>query len=101
MGTYIPEELKNKTFELKRIDFTDKYFDSHFALALQTALQIGVEEIFLVGFDGYFDNVSSKEFDLANENNYLIEKFTTINFKLVSLTETKYNIELQSIYKFI
>ena len=101
MGTYIPEDLKKKTFELKRIDFIQKYFDSHFALALQTAIQIGVKEVFLVGFDGYSDIVSNKEFELANENNYLIEKFMKTNIKLVSLTETRYNIELQSIYKLI
>jgi 4-hydroxy 2-oxovalerate aldolase len=101
MGTYIPEDLKKKTFELKRIDFTDKFFDSHFALALQTAIQIGVEEVFLVGFDGYLDSVSIKEFELANENNYLIEKFMMNNFRLVSLTETRYNVDLHSIYKLI
>jgi hypothetical protein len=52
-----------------------------------------------IPMDGYLESVSIKVFVLANENNYLIEKFMINNFKLVSLTETIYNVELQSIYK--
>jgi len=101
MGTYIPEDLKKKTFELKSIDFTEKYLDSHFALALQTAIQIGIEEVFLVGYDGYLDNVSNKEYDLATENNYLLEKFQETNINISSLTETNYNINVETVFKFI
>lgn len=101
MGTYIPEDLKKKTFELKSIDFTEKYLDSHFALALQTAIQIGVEEVFLVGYDGYLDNVSNKEYELAAENNYLLEKFQETNINISSLTETNYNINVETVFKFI
>jgi 4-hydroxy 2-oxovalerate aldolase len=101
MGTYIPEDLKAKTFELRKMDFTDKYLDSHFALALQTSIQIGAKEVYLVGFDGYSENVSDSEFELANENNDLIEKFKETNFDLLSLTDTKYKVKIQTIYKFI
>jgi 4-hydroxy 2-oxovalerate aldolase len=101
MGTYIPEDLKAKTFELRKMDFTDKYLDSHFALALQTSIQIGAKEVYLAGFDGYSENVSEKEFELANENNDLIKKFKETHFDLLSLTDTKYKVKIQTIYKFI
>ena len=35
MGTYIPEDLKKKTFELKSIDFTEKFF--RFAFCISTS----------------------------------------------------------------
>lgn len=101
MGTYIPEELKSKTFELEKSIYTDKYNDSHFALALQTSIQLDCDEVYLVGFDGYVDNVSSTEFDLAAENNYLLEKFKKTSINIVSLTDTNYNINVETVFKFI
>ena len=101
MGTYIPEDLKEKAYELEKISFTKKYHDSHFAISLQTSIQLGAEEIFLVGFDGYDGNISNKEFELASENNYLIKKFNQKHFDLISFTQTNYKIDISSIYKYI
>lgn len=101
MGTFIPEDFKHKTFELQNIKFTDKYHDSHLALALQTSIQLECKEVYLVGFDGYYDNVSKREFDLASENNYLINKFKETDIKISSLTETNYNVNIEPLFKFI
>ena len=40
MGTYIPESVKGNTYELDAIDFTEEEYDSHTAIALQTALNL-------------------------------------------------------------
>lgn len=101
MGTYIPNQVKNRTYELDRLNFSDDYRDSHFAIALQTCIQLGCKDVFLVGFDGYNNNISNNEIELADENNYLIEKFKDTDINLISLTETKYNINVKSIYEFL
>ncbi|MFV0237934.1 MAG: aldolase catalytic domain-containing protein [Flavobacteriales bacterium] len=101
MGTFIPNPVKESSYELKEISFTDRYKDSHFAIALQLALELKTKEVYLVGFDGYIDNVSQKEIELSNENEYLIKKFSKLNIPLVSLTETQYSIDTKSIYSFL
>ena len=74
MGTYIPESLKGKAFELPAISFTDKLNDSHTAIALQTSVQMGVEELYVVGYDGYHTSVLGlKEQELLKENEMLFE----------------------------
>ena len=101
MGTFIPNQVKNRTYELDTIIFSDKYLDSHFAIALQTCIQLGCKDVYLVGFDGYSNNISNKELELSDENNYLIDKFKDTHINLISLTETKYDVNVQTIYKFI
>jgi 4-hydroxy 2-oxovalerate aldolase len=104
MGTYVPLTAENKTYQLEEISFTNKFKDSHTTLALQTSLNLGVQKIYIVGYDGYIDqDITQKERDLTDENEFLFKEFHTItNINLISLTTTRYkNIEQSSIYNLI
>lgn len=91
MGTYVPSQLKNRSYELAKVDFTEKYQDSHTALALQSVLELEVKEVYCVGYDGYKGNISKKEQELFMENEYLFNLVKNKLFKFVSLTETNYS----------
>lgn len=92
MGTYIPKELLERSFELNSCHFTDRLHDTHTALALQTAIELCAENVFVVGYDGYSDvNISQKEQEFFLENEYLFQKAVAFGLSLVSLTKTKYN----------
>jgi 4-hydroxy 2-oxovalerate aldolase len=103
MGTYIPNKIRNKSFELKSIDFTGKFTDSHTALALQTALSLQAEKVYMIGYDGYQEGmISTKERDLTDENEYLFQVFNEKISPLVSLTPTAYKkLQFDSIYALI
>jgi len=104
MGTYTPDAILGKSFELASIDFTDKLKDSHTALALQTALQLGGKEIFLVGYDGYQEKtITQLEKNLADENEYLFSAFRNHSkTKLSSLTPTNYKgVPVASVYSYL
>jgi 4-hydroxy 2-oxovalerate aldolase len=101
MGTYIPEIAQNASTELESVSFTDKYKDSHTAIALQTALAMNAKKLFLTGYDGYHGNlITSKEQGLISENEYLFETMP-LTLKPVSLTPTKYPMEVQSVYSLV
>lgn len=98
MGTYIPEMLKDVAFELNKVTFTDKYQDSHTVLALQTALELKVKSIFLVGYDGYPQNaITHKEQVLINENEYSFSKIKSI-IEIISILPSQYNLRVKSVY---
>jgi 4-hydroxy 2-oxovalerate aldolase len=101
MGTYIPQQVRSISYELNKIEFTDRLLDSHTVLALQTALSLGAIEIFLAGYDGYqHDMITQLEKTLSEENEYTFDRFqkeTTV--KISSITPTAYqNIPVQSVY---
>lgn len=101
MGTYVPNRIKDKTFELAGVTFTDLYKDSHTALALQTALAAGAEQVYVAGYDGYQEGIASqKERNLILENEYLFEKFRTYtNIQIVSINNSNYRkLHIQSVY---
>lgn len=100
MGTYIPDTLQKSTFELSNINFTDTFQNSHTALALQTALELGVNKLFITGYDGYTgDSINEKEQELMKENDYLFKKVHENGIYCVSLTPTRYvEVEQESIY---
>lgn len=99
MGTYIPESVKGNTYELDAIDFADEDFDSHTAIALQTALNLGAVNVYLVGYDGYISGTAAKkDQELFLENTYLFDCVQS-KLKLTSLVPTEYKkIECKSIY---
>jgi 4-hydroxy 2-oxovalerate aldolase len=104
MGTYVPGAIQEKCCELSKIDFTDKLNDSHTALALQTALRIGVEEIYLIGYDGYQEKtISQLEKNLSDENEFLFDAFVKFSGKKIhSLTPTNYkNLPVTSVYSYL
>ncbi|WP_340064167.1 aldolase catalytic domain-containing protein [Ascidiimonas aurantiaca] len=99
MGTIIPDELKDRSFELEKISFIDEYQDSPLAIALEVALQLKSNEIVLAGFDGYDTSINRIQFQLSNENQQIIDSFEKNCSTLKSCTPTKYkNIKEVSIY---
>jgi 4-hydroxy 2-oxovalerate aldolase len=104
MGTYIPEAVSEKSFELSAINFTDKLKDSHSALALQTAMELGVKQIYMVGYDGYQEHtITQLEKGLSDENESLFSSFQKYTDTPVSsLTPTNYkNLKVTSVYAYL
>lgn len=103
MGTSIPIEIEKKAKELKSIEFTNTSIDSPLVISIQLAIDLGVEDIYLVGFDGYDVSLNQKQFILAQENQNIINDALKLNYiNLQSLTPTKYNkIPLISIYSLV
>ena len=98
MGTYIPVILKDVAFELKEVSFTEKHTDAHTALALQTAIDLKAEKVFLAGYDGYSNElITPKEQGLISENEYLFSSFRKI-MNLTSIMPTRYTVDVKSIY---
>jgi 4-hydroxy 2-oxovalerate aldolase len=101
MGTYVPSKVQDKSFELGRITFTDQYLDSHTVLALQTAIELGVEKVFLAGYDGYGNTViTAKERDLIVENEYSFMKAAEV-LSVESLLPTQYTLKTRSLYSYL
>ncbi|MEJ2883529.1 aldolase catalytic domain-containing protein [Pedobacter sp. GR22-6] len=104
MGTYIPAPVKDKSFELESVKFPSKAPDSHTVLALQAAADLGVENIYVVGYDGYQETaITQIERMLVDENEYAFKSFSEYYQKdLISLTPTRYeNLSIGSIYSLI
>ena len=104
MGTYIPGPVKDKCFELKHVEFTDKLTDSHTVLALQAAADLGAKQIFIVGYDGYQEaSITQIERTLVEENESSFKSFADhFGVNLISLTPTRYeNLIVESIYSMI
>ncbi len=91
MGTYIPSAVEAKTFELENISFTKLTQDSPTALAIQTAINLGISQLLFVGYDGYSgNNIGEKEQDLFMENELLFADARQAGLSLYSLNTTKY-----------
>lgn len=98
MGTYIPEKVRNSSYELREVSFTDKYKDAHTALAIQTALDLKAKNIYLAGYDGYSNEmISPKEQALINENEYTFD-LAYKHVRILSVLNTKYSIKVESVY---
>jgi len=102
MGTYVPDVVRKKTFELAEVDFTGIVNDSHTAIAIQGALQLGAETIYLTGYDGYTGStIARKDQELFTENSQLFDDVAK-KAQCLSLTPTKYkNIIRSTIYQYI
>lgn len=102
MGTYIPPSMENKSFELKNIDFTDTLKDTHTAIALETARELGVQSVYMVGYDGYPSAaMDARQQELFRENEYLFAKAKVAGLNLTCLTPTSYEmLTRQSLYSF-
>lgn len=104
MGTEVPTYAERYTVELTEINFTDQLKDSVTTVALQLALNLTDNDIYVVGYDGYPGSVlSEKEVDLTNENKTLFQAYAQAKGKkLQSLTPSLYkNLEIVSVYQFI
>jgi len=99
MGTYIPAKVKENSYELEKVEFTEKYKDAHTALAFQVALNLKSEFVYLAGYDGYSnDMITNKEQALIIENEYLFDLIKRLNLKLVSILSTNYSLDVESVY---
>jgi 4-hydroxy 2-oxovalerate aldolase len=100
MGTFVPEKLVSKTKELSEVNFTNLLNDSHTAIALQTAINLGVSNCFIVGYDGYAnENIGNKEQELFVENETLFGNAQEKGMVLTALTPTRYrNLNADSVY---
>jgi 4-hydroxy 2-oxovalerate aldolase len=92
MGTFVPEQIKKNAKELSKIDFIDKYEDSPLVLAIQSSKDLGVEEIYFIGFDGYMSLENSLQYELSVENQEIIDELLRTDFykKIEFLTPTRY-----------
>lgn len=102
MGTYVPTAMESKAFELRAVDFTDKLKDTHTALAIQTARELGLQKIFIVGYDGYANHaMNAKQHELFKENEYLFSSAIKSGIELACLTPTTYEVLPQdSVYSY-
>jgi 4-hydroxy 2-oxovalerate aldolase len=104
METDVPVFAKGRTFELSEITFVDKYHDSCTSLALQIALNLNIDTIYIVGYDGYpNDLLTKKERDLSFENECIFKAIQEISGKeFISLTSTLYSdLKVVSVYQYI
>ena len=104
MGTYIPDAVVPNSFELERIEFSNKLNDTHTALALQAALELGAQNVYVAGYDGYIQaSISPKEKSLTDENEFLFSSFAQHTDKpLISLTPTNYkSVVVKSVYSLL
>lgn len=100
MGTYIPEKVAGQTYELSGISSQNLPEDSSTVIAIETALQLGADEIYLTGYDGYSDTmIGAKEQALFLENNQIFEHYAHQDVHLHAITPTKYSaLKVQSLY---
>lgn len=103
MGTYIPSNLENQAYELPKVDFTDKFTDTHLSLALQTAMELGIRKVYFIGYDGYPNGTSnSREQEVLRENEYLFVKAKEAGVECISLAPSVYdNLKKGSLYALI
>jgi 4-hydroxy 2-oxovalerate aldolase len=103
MGTFVPEEIKQKTFELSNVGFTSLPNDAHTTIAIQTAIDLEAKEIYFTGFDGYLESeMAQKDHDLFFENSTLFKDLEKKKIEFWSLTPTNYKtLPQSSIYKLI
>lgn len=94
MGTYVPQSVCDKTFELGEIDFTDRLQDAHTTIALQIVSNLRAKQVYLVGYDGYSNGeISKKELQLINENEFLFDIAKNYFEAFESLTFTNYSVQ--------
>ncbi len=97
MGTEVPEYAMESTYELERLSFSTELKDSCTAVALQMALEMSADRVYVVGYDGYkADAASEKAHDLSLENSALFTEYTAAGGELLSITPTLYK-ELKTV----
>ncbi len=103
MGTYIPKSLEKVAYQLNEISFTDKFKESVTALAIEAALKMEVEDIYIVGYDGYHGDITPQEIELFNENEYIFKRLKEMSkITPISITPTSYTeLSHQSVFALI
>jgi 4-hydroxy 2-oxovalerate aldolase len=96
MNTSLHDSIKGRAVELpfKKSSIGD----SPLGMGLDLASELNINEIYLVGFDGY-DFPNKVQLSLMNENQNAIDAFVRQGGQIVSLTSTTYgNVIRKSIY---
>ena len=103
MGTQIPDVLLKNAFELSSISFTDASKDSPLALSVQIALDIGAEELYFAGFDGYKNEVNNIQLIITQENQRILDDlYLNKDLKIKFITPSRYKgISMESIYSYL
>lgn len=104
MGTYIPAQLVDRSYELEDITFSPLYQDSHTALALQTAIELSAKTIYIAGYDGYDGLIGENERMLTAENEYLLTRIVTEKpeIDVATITASKYQgVKNLSVYRLL
>lgn len=101
MGTYIPLSVLQSSFEFECSTIEYVHNDTHTVLAMQTAIELKAENVFIIGYDGYPKaTITSKEHELFIENQNIFNALKG-KLKIVSLVPTTYEIESNSVYSFL
>ena len=102
---YVPKNISGFCVELSSTIFPEENCDSHLAVTLQACLELGGEDLFLIGFDGYSAiKTQKREIFLMEENQLIFDYFQNKqpNIKILSLTPTEYKeIKVTSLYSFL
>jgi 4-hydroxy 2-oxovalerate aldolase len=99
MGTYIPDFLKNRAFELSDIRFKGPAAENVTATVLELCYSLSPTGVKMIGYDGYTGDVTENQMELFNENQVLLNEVRDLG--IVSFTPTQYkNIDQSSIYRF-
>ena len=103
MGTLIPEKTMPSSYELPTIDFTKASDDSPLVIAIQLAINLEVDNIYFIGFDGYDVSINKNQFKLVQENQKVFLDLLNIeNIEVRSLTPSKYEkLKHSSIYSLL
>jgi 4-hydroxy 2-oxovalerate aldolase len=103
MGTLIQDKTLSSSFELPIIDFTKVSNDSPLVTAIQLAINLKVDNIYFVGFDGYDTNINKGQFKLVQENqNVFSDLLAFKEINVLSLTPSKYEkLKHSSIYSLL
>tara|TARA_B100000787_G_C16192841_1_gene298594 strand:- start:1288 stop:2826 length:1539 start_codon:yes stop_codon:yes gene_type:complete len=103
MGTLIPEEIIPFSFELPNVKFTNASNDSPLSLAIQLSINLKVDNLYFIGFDGYDTNINKSQFKLVQENQNIFADLLKIEtIEVCSLTPSKYDkLKHSSIYSLL
>ena len=103
MGTLIPKEALPSSYELPSINFTKASDDSPLAIAIQLAINLQVDNVYFIGFDGYDTNINKSQFKLVQENqNLFLDLLKIEDIEVRSLTPSKYEkLKHSSIYSLL
>jgi 4-hydroxy 2-oxovalerate aldolase len=100
-GTYIPKNHISTVYRLEGFSLFSVSEVSATAMCLEIAVELGAQQIFLSGYDGYQGAVTKVELELFEENQELFEKTLQHNKEIFSVTPTNYNINSKSIFTLV
>ena len=100
-NNYVPVGNLKKTFRLAEIDFIDTFKTSATAMAIQIAVQLNSKELFLTGYDGYWEEVTKDQQELFDENQFIFDRLKDVQPAIVAVTPTLYTIPSKSIFSLI